>query len=91
MLQPKWKPAAGTNSAWETGRRLGLPPSSMGNILHGSKLQLCHELLPSDTVEREAFARWVLSEIEQDFSWVFNILWTDEARSSFLYSVNTHN
>ncbi|GFS42029.1 hypothetical protein NPIL_380901 [Nephila pilipes] len=53
----------GTSSAREAGRRLDLPPSSMRNILHGVlnqypyKLQSCHELLQSDTVEREAFAR----------------------------------
>ena len=54
--------AAGTSSAREAGRRFGLPPSSVRNILHGVlnqypyKLQFCYELLPSDTVEREAFA-----------------------------------
>ena len=54
--------AAGTSSERETGRRLGLPPFSVRNILHGVlnqypyKLQSCYELLPSDTVEREAFA-----------------------------------
>ncbi|GFS69054.1 hypothetical protein NPIL_693841, partial [Nephila pilipes] len=53
--------AAGTSSAREAGRRLGLPPSSIRNILHEVlnqypyKLQSCHELLPSDIVEREAF------------------------------------
>ena len=90
--------AAGTSSAREASRRLGLPPSSVRNILHGVfnqypyKLQSCHELLPSDTVEREAFARcWALSKIEQYSSWVFNILWTYEAHFSLHGDVNTHN
>ncbi|GFU07945.1 uncharacterized protein NPIL_499611 [Nephila pilipes] len=54
--------AAGTSSALEAVRRLGLPPSSIRNILHGVhnqcpyRLQSCYELLLSDTVEREAFA-----------------------------------
>ncbi|GFR21703.1 uncharacterized protein TNCT_690841 [Trichonephila clavata] len=67
--------AAGISNAREAGRRLGLPSSSIRNILHGVlnqysyKLQSCHELLPSDTKEREAFARWALSKIEQDSSW----------------------
>ncbi|GFT14928.1 DUF4817 domain-containing protein [Nephila pilipes] len=75
--------AVGAGSAREARRRLGLPPSSIRNIFHGVlnqysyKLQSCHELLPSDTVEREAFARWGLSKIEQDSPWVFNILWPD--------------
>ncbi|GFT96806.1 uncharacterized protein NPIL_168841 [Nephila pilipes] len=72
--------AAGTSSARKAGRRLDLPPSSIRNILRGVlnqypyKLQSCHELLPSDTVERKAFARWVPSKIGQDSYWVFNIL-----------------
>ncbi|GFT56731.1 DUF4817 domain-containing protein [Nephila pilipes] len=58
--------SAGTSSAREAGIRLGLPPSSIHNILHGVlnqypyKLQSCHELLPSDTEEREAFGDLVL-------------------------------
>ncbi|GFT70794.1 DUF4817 domain-containing protein [Nephila pilipes] len=80
--------AAGTSIAREAGKRLGLPSSSIRNILDGVfnqypyKVQSWHELLPSDTVEREAFMRWALSKIEQDSSWVFNILWTDEAHFS---------
>ncbi|GFX30471.1 DUF4817 domain-containing protein [Trichonephila clavipes] len=44
--------ASGTNSAREAARRLGLPPSSVRNILrrilqlYPYKLQSCHELLP---------------------------------------------
>ena len=90
--------AAGTSSAREAGRRLCLSPSSVQNILHGVlnqypyKLQSCHELLPSDTVEREAFGRcWALSKIEQYSSWVFYILWTYEAHFSLHGDVNTHN
>lgn len=87
--------AAGTSSAQEAGRRLALPPSSIRNILHAVlnqypyKLQSWHKLLPSDTVEREAFVRWALSKIAQDSSWVFNILWTDEAHFSLHGDVNT--
>ncbi|GFT46917.1 uncharacterized protein NPIL_704221 [Nephila pilipes] len=68
--------ATGTGSAREASRRLGVPPYSIRNILHGVlnqylyKLQSCHELLPSDTVERETFAMWALSKIDQDSSWV---------------------
>ncbi|GFT60733.1 uncharacterized protein NPIL_52261 [Nephila pilipes] len=53
---------AETSSARESGRRLGLPPSSIRSILqrvlnqYPYKLQPYHELLQSDTVEREAFA-----------------------------------
>ncbi|GFU17561.1 uncharacterized protein NPIL_260081 [Nephila pilipes] len=69
--------SAGTSSPREAGRRLGLPPSSILNILHGVlnqypyKLQSCYELLLSATAERQAFTRWDLSKIEQDSSWIF--------------------
>ncbi|GFT03538.1 RNA-directed DNA polymerase from mobile element jockey [Trichonephila clavipes] len=51
--------ASGTGSAREAARRLGLPPSSVRNILRRI-LQLypykcnhsCHELLPKDTAQR---------------------------------------
>ncbi|GFU89422.1 DUF4817 domain-containing protein [Trichonephila clavipes] len=55
--------ASGTSSAREAARRLGLPPSSVDNILrqilqlYPYKLQSCHELLPADTAQREAFAK----------------------------------
>ncbi|GFT49663.1 DUF4817 domain-containing protein [Trichonephila clavipes] len=89
--------ASGTNSAREAARRLGLPPSSVRNILrrilqlYPYKLQSCHELLPADTAQREAFAKWALSKMEQDPTWVFNILWTDEAHFSLHGDVNNHN
>ncbi|GFT20694.1 hypothetical protein NPIL_643541 [Nephila pilipes] len=59
---------------------LGLTISSIRSILlavlnqYPYKLQSCHELLSSDTVEKEAFARWAISKIEQDSSWVLNNL-----------------
>ncbi|GFW27496.1 uncharacterized protein TNCV_163361 [Trichonephila clavipes] len=64
--------ASGTSSAREAARRLGLPPSSVRNILrrilqlYPYKLQSCHELLPADTAQREAFAKWAFSKMEQD-------------------------
>ncbi|GFX89545.1 uncharacterized protein TNCV_72381 [Trichonephila clavipes] len=69
--------ASGTNSAREAARRLGLPPSSVCNILrrilqlYPYKLQSCHELLPADTAQREAIAKWAFSKMEQDPTWVF--------------------
>ncbi|GFW48981.1 DUF4817 domain-containing protein [Trichonephila clavipes] len=89
--------ASGTSSAREAARRLGLPPSSVLNILrrilqlYPYKLQSCHELLPADTAQREAFAKWAFSKMEQDPTWVFNILWTDEAHFSLHGDVNNHN
>ncbi|GFT58545.1 DUF4817 domain-containing protein [Trichonephila clavipes] len=89
--------ASGTSSAREAARRLGLPPSSVRNILrrilqlYPYKLQLCHELLSADTAQREAFAKWAFSKMEQDPTWVFNILWTDEAHFSLHGDVNNHN
>ncbi|GFX10011.1 DUF4817 domain-containing protein [Trichonephila clavipes] len=89
--------ASGTNSAREAARRLGLPPSSVHNILrrilqlYPYKLQSCHELLPADTAQREAIAKWAFSKMEQDPTWVFNILWTDEAHFSLHGDVNNHN
>ncbi|GFX28950.1 uncharacterized protein TNCV_3029931 [Trichonephila clavipes] len=89
--------ASGTSSAREAARRSGLPPSSVRNILrrilqlHPYKLQSCHELLPADTAQREAFAKWAFSKMEQDPTWVFNILWTDEAPFSLHGDVNNHN
>ncbi|GFW87986.1 uncharacterized protein TNCV_216581 [Trichonephila clavipes] len=65
---------SGTSSAREATRRLGLPPSSVRNILrrllqlYPYKLQSCHELLPADTAHREAFAKWAFSKMEQDIS-----------------------
>ncbi|GFV51281.1 DUF4817 domain-containing protein [Trichonephila clavipes] len=89
--------ASGTNSAREAARRLGLPPSSVPNILrrilqlYPYKLQSCHELLPADIAQREAIAKWAFSKMEQDPTWVFNILWTDEAHFSLHGDVNNHN
>ncbi|GFV41118.1 DUF4817 domain-containing protein [Trichonephila clavipes] len=89
--------ASGTSSAREASRRLGLPPSSVRNILrrifqlYPYKLQSCHELLPADTAQREAFAKWAFSKRKQDPTWVFNILWTDEAHFSLHGDVNNHN
>ncbi|GFV45152.1 uncharacterized protein TNCV_4398821 [Trichonephila clavipes] len=89
--------ASRTSSAREAARRLGLPPSSVRNILrrilqlYPYKLQSCHELLPADTAQREAFAKWAFSKMEQDPTWVFNILWTDEAHFSLHGDVNNHN
>ncbi|GFX17032.1 hypothetical protein TNCV_4265581 [Trichonephila clavipes] len=50
---------AGASSAREASRRLSLPPTFFMEFLnqYPYKLQSCHELLMSDTVEREAFAR----------------------------------
>ncbi|GFU41051.1 DUF4817 domain-containing protein [Nephila pilipes] len=79
--------------SWQT---FGFPPSSIRNIFRGVlnqypyKLQSYHEFLPSDIVEREALAMWALSEIEQDSSWVFCILWTDEGHFSIHGDVTTH-
>ncbi|GFV07948.1 uncharacterized protein TNCV_2620091 [Trichonephila clavipes] len=89
--------ASGTNSAREAARRLGLPPSSVRNILrrilqlYPYKFQSCHELLPADTAQREAFAKWAFSKMEQDPTWVFNILWTDVTHFSLHGDVNNHN
>ncbi|GFW07056.1 DUF4817 domain-containing protein [Trichonephila clavipes] len=89
--------ALGTSSAREAARRLGLPPSSVRNILrqipqlYPYKLQSCHELLPADTAQRQAFAKWAFSKMEQDPTWVFNILCTDEAHFSLHGDVNNHN
>ncbi|GFX12231.1 DUF4817 domain-containing protein [Trichonephila clavipes] len=47
--------------------------------------------LPADTAQREAFAKWAFSKMEQDPTWVFNILWTDEAHFSLHGDVNNHN
>ncbi|GFV73800.1 uncharacterized protein TNCV_3543581 [Trichonephila clavipes] len=88
--------ASGTSSAREAARRLGLPPSSDRNILrrilqlYPYKLQSCYELLPVETTQREAFAKWAFSKMEQDPTWVFNILWTDEAHFSLHGDVNNH-
>ncbi|GFS84012.1 uncharacterized protein TNCV_2364191 [Trichonephila clavipes] len=88
--------ASGTNSVREAARRLGLPPSSFRNILrrilqlYPYKLQSCHELLQADTAQREAFAKWAFSKMEQDPTCVFNILWTDEAHfSRFMVTLTT--
>ncbi|GFX26482.1 uncharacterized protein TNCV_950801 [Trichonephila clavipes] len=65
------KYAAGTSSARDAGRSLGLPTFSIRNIFHGVlnqypyKLEAYHRLLPSNIVEREAFARWALSKIDK--------------------------
>ncbi|GFV31619.1 DUF4817 domain-containing protein [Trichonephila clavipes] len=88
--------ASGTSSAREATRRLGLSPSSVRNILRRilqlyPYMQSCHELLPADTAQREAFAKWAFSKMEQDPTWVFNILWTDEAHFSLHGDVNNHN
>ncbi|GFV90809.1 DUF4817 domain-containing protein [Trichonephila clavipes] len=63
--------ASGTSSAREAARRLGLPPSSVRNILrrilqlYPYKLHSCHKLLPADTAQREVFAKWAFSKMER--------------------------
>ncbi|GFX91229.1 DUF4817 domain-containing protein [Trichonephila clavipes] len=89
--------ASGTSSAREAARRLVLPPSSVRNVLrrllqlYPYKLQSCHELLPADTAQREAFVKCVFSKMEQNPTWVFSILWTDEAHFSLHGDINNHN
>ncbi|GFX19716.1 DUF4817 domain-containing protein [Trichonephila clavipes] len=89
--------ASRTSSACESARRLGLPPSSVRNIirrilqLYPYKLQSCHELLSADTAQREAFAKWAFSKMDQDPTWVFNILCTNETHFSLHGDVNNHN
>ncbi|GFV49421.1 DUF4817 domain-containing protein [Trichonephila clavipes] len=88
---------ARTSSAREAARRLGLPPSSVRNILrrilqlYPCKLQSFHEILQADTAQREAFAKWAFSKMEQDPTWVFKILWTDGAHFSLHGDVNNNN
>ncbi|GFU23709.1 uncharacterized protein TNCV_2341031 [Trichonephila clavipes] len=43
------------------------------------------------TAQREAFAKWAFSKMEQDPTWDFNILWTDEAHFSLHGDVNNYN
>ncbi|GFT88545.1 uncharacterized protein TNCV_263251 [Trichonephila clavipes] len=43
------------------------------------------------TLGRKHFAEWAFSKMEQDPTWGFNILWTDEAHFRFLGDVNNHN
>ncbi|GFV62766.1 uncharacterized protein TNCV_4328081 [Trichonephila clavipes] len=69
-----------------------------GNILrrilqlYPYKLQSCHELLPADTAQREAFMNWAFSKMEQDLTSGFlTSLWTDEAHLSLHGDVNNHN
>ncbi|GFW88204.1 DUF4817 domain-containing protein [Trichonephila clavipes] len=87
--------ASGTSSAREAARRLGLPPSSVHNILrrilqlYPYKLQSCHELLPADTAQREAFAKWAFSKMEQDPTWVFNIFGQMKLISRFMVTLTT--
>ncbi|GFS74576.1 DUF4817 domain-containing protein [Trichonephila clavipes] len=94
---PITEAASGTSSASEAARHLGLQPSSVRNILgrilqlYPYNLQSYHELLPADTAQREAFAKWAFSKMGQDPTWVFNILWTDEAHFSLHGDVNNHN
>ncbi|GFW15922.1 uncharacterized protein TNCV_4431951 [Trichonephila clavipes] len=95
--------ASGTSRAREAARRLGLPPIFaiffaifLRNIfrrilqLYPFKLQSCDELLSADTAQKEAFVKWAFSKIEQDPTWDFNILWTDEAHFSLHGDVNNH-
>ncbi|GFU70725.1 uncharacterized protein TNCV_4224211 [Trichonephila clavipes] len=97
LINPHVDSIRGASSARKAARRLGLPPSSVHNILrrilqlYPYKLQSCPELLPADTAQREAFAKWAFSKMEQDPTWVFNILWTDEDHFSLHGEVNNHN
>lgn len=75
--------ASGRNSAREIARRLGLPPSSVRNILHGilnlypNRSQSCHKYLLANNVQRKTFLRRTFSKIEQNPFWLFHIFWTD--------------
>ncbi|GFU87173.1 uncharacterized protein TNCV_1305371, partial [Trichonephila clavipes] len=84
-----------TSSAREAARRLGLPLSSVRNILrrilqlYPYKMQSCHELLPADTAQRQAFAKWAFSKMEQDPTWVFNIFGQMKLISRFMVTLTT--
>ncbi|GFU30718.1 uncharacterized protein TNCV_1444401 [Trichonephila clavipes] len=81
--------ASGTSSVREAARRLGLPPSSVHNILrrilqlYPYKLQSRHELLPADTA---AFRSG------PSLKWIIPMgFFSDEAHFSLHGDVNNHN
>ncbi|GFX17920.1 DUF4817 domain-containing protein [Trichonephila clavipes] len=85
--------ASGTSSAREAARRTA--PSSVRNILrrilqlYPYKLQSCHELLPADTAQREAFAKWAFSKMEQDPTWVLTSCGQMKLISPFMVTLIT--
>ncbi|GFT57178.1 DUF4817 domain-containing protein [Trichonephila clavipes] len=87
--------ASGTSSAREAARRLGLLPSSVRNILrrilqlYPYKLQSCHKLLPADTAQRESFAKWAFSKMEQDPTWVLTSCGQMKTISRFMVTLTT--
>ncbi|GFW30037.1 DUF4817 domain-containing protein [Trichonephila clavipes] len=89
--------ASGTSSAREAARRLGLPPSSLCNILrrilqlYPYKLQSCHELSPADTAQREAITKWAFSKMEQDLTWFLKSCGQIKLLFSLHGDVNNHN
>ncbi|GFW14704.1 uncharacterized protein TNCV_1561671 [Trichonephila clavipes] len=88
--------ASGTSSAREATGLLGLPLSSVHNILrrillqYPNKSQSCHELCQQIPQSGKHLPRGP-SKMEQDPTWVFYILWAEEAHFSLHGDVNNHN
>ncbi|GFV27002.1 hypothetical protein TNCV_4064311 [Trichonephila clavipes] len=94
-LRPK--AASGTSSAREAARRLGLPPSSVRNILRrilscthtncNRAMNFCQQIPHRGKHLRSGPSlKW-----NRGPTWVLTSLWTDEAHFSLHGDVNNHN
>lgn len=77
--------------------QFGVAKSTMHKVLHkklklhGYKIQLLHEIKPTDRPRRTDFAVEILQRIDNDPNFLQNVLFTDEATFHVNGSVNRHN
>ncbi|GFU22724.1 uncharacterized protein TNCV_762991 [Trichonephila clavipes] len=87
----------GEVSARAVARRTGIPYTTVWLAFRRTlrcypcKINRHHELFPSDSVIRRAFAVWAFQKMAEDDDLLSNLLWTDEAHFTLRWSVNTHN
>lgn len=77
--------------------QLGIPKTTIQNVLHkrlrlhAYKIQLKHEIKPTDRPKRYAFACNMLENIDNDESFLKRVIFTDEATFHVNGCVNRHN
>lgn len=74
----------------------GISQSSVLRILrahrfHPYKMQIRHALLDTDLPRRVTFAQWVIHKVDEDATWISNVLVSDEALFYLNGRVNTQN
>jgi hypothetical protein len=93
----KHRSAFGECSTREISKQTALSSSTVWRIMRNQlnlypyKLKWVHELKPDDYLQRQTFAEYCISEMNDDSNWLNKILWTDEAHFYLHGNVNTRD